>query len=232
MKKSVLLLVILLLPALIYLFFSTGKHGFMHLPIYYPEDAKTSIVDGKEKTDTVYHTIPPFRFIDQDGDSISEKNFEDKVFVANFFFTTCPSICPKMMSEMRRLHEATAKTDDLLIISHSVNPIHDSVPVLAEYAKLIHADSKKWMLVTGNKKDIYDMAGVDGYKLAVGEDASAPGGFFHSEMMILVDKNKRIRGYYDGTDSTQVNKLINDIKILSAEYLSKTAKPDLYQKHE
>ena len=87
------------------------------------------------------------------------------------------------------------------------------------------------MLVTGSKKDIYDIA-IDGYKLAVGEDVRAPGGFLHSEMMVLVDKGKRIRGYYDGTDSIQVNKLINDIKILTAEYLSKTTKPDLYQKHQ
>ncbi len=231
MKKPVLLLIILLLPALVYLFFSTGKHGFMHLPIYYPEDTKTVVVDGKERTDTIYHTIPAFKFIDQDGDTITEKNVDGKTFVANFFFTTCPSICPKMMSEMGRLNAATEKTNDFLIISHSVNPVHDSVPVLAEYAKLIHANAKRWMLVTGSKKDIYDIA-IDGYKLAVGEDARAPGGFLHSEMMVLVDKSKRIRGYYDGTDSAQVNKLINDIKILTAEYMSKTTKPDLYQKHQ
>lgn len=231
MKKRSLLVIILLLPAVIYLFFSTGKHGFMHLPIYYPEDTKSFVVDGKEKTDTIYHTIPPFKFIDQDGDTVTEINFDKKIYVANFFFTTCPSICPKMMGEMGRLNIATEKTEDFLMISHSVNPVHDSVPVLAEYAKLVHAESKKWMLVTGSKKDIYDIA-IDGYKLAVGEDVRAPGGFLHSEMMVLVDKGKRIRGYYDGTDSIQVNKLINDIKILTAEYLSKTTKPDLYQKHQ
>ncbi len=231
MKKSLLLLVILLLPALVYLFFSTGRHGFMHLPIFYPEDTKTIVVDGKERIDTIYHTIPSFKFIDQDGDTVTEKLFEGKNFVANFFFTTCPSICPKMMSQMSRLNEATNKTEDFLILSHSVNPAHDSVPVLAEYAKLMHADPKKWMLVTGNKKDIYDIA-IDGYKLAVGEDARAPGGFLHSEMMVLIDKDKRVRGYYDGTDSAQVNKLVNDIKILTAEYQSKTSKPDIYQKRQ
>src|SRR5689334_13592720 len=133
MKKRSLLVVILLLPAVIYLFFSTGKHGFMHLPIYYPEDTKSVIVDGKEKTDTIYHTIPPFKFLDQDGDTVTETNFDKKIYVANFFFTTCPSICPKMMGEMGRLNVATEKTEDFLMISHSVNPAHDSVPVLAEY---------------------------------------------------------------------------------------------------
>lgn len=131
---------------------------------------------------------------------------------------------------MNRLNDTTKKTEDLLIISHSVNPAHDSVPVLAEYAKLVHADGKRWMLVTGSKKDIYDMA-IDGYKLAAGEDARAPGGFLHSEMFVLVDKGKRIRGYYDGMDTAQVNHLINDIKILTAEDIAKNGKPDVYQKH-
>ena len=203
----------------------------LHLPIFYPEDVKTTMVDGKEKTDTIYHTIPPFKFIDQDADTVTEKKFENKIFVADFFFTTCPTICPKMMFNMEKINAVTQKNYDLLLISHSVNPVHDSVPVLKEYANLVHADSKKWMLVTGNKKDIYDI-GIDGYKLAVNEDPRAPGGFLHSEMFVLVDREKRIRGYYDGTDSSAVNKLINDIKILGAEYEAKNGKPGIYQKHQ
>jgi protein SCO1/2 len=230
MKKGILI-VILLLPALVYIFFSSGKHHMMHLPIYYPTDeVKTSVVDGKERTDTVYHTIPPFKFINQDGDTITEKWLENKYYVADFFFTTCPTICPKMMFNLEKVNVVTQKNSDFRIISHSVNPVHDSVPVLREYAKLVHADSKKWNLVTGNKKDIYDI-GIDGYKLAVDEDPRAPGGFLHSEMFVLVDKEKRIRGYYDGTDTTAVNKLINNIKILGAEYEAKNGKPQLYQKH-
>lgn len=231
MKKTVLLLVLLLLPALVYLFFATGKHGIMHLPIFYPEDTKTTVLEGKERTDTIYHTIASFRFANQEGDTVTEKTFENKIYVANFFFSTCPSICPRMMSQMGRVNDTTQKTDDFLIISHTVNPAHDSVPVLAAYARLIHADAQKWMLVTGSKKEIYDLA-IDSYKLGVGEDARAPGGFLHSEMMVLVDKSKRIRGYYDGTDTAQVNKLINDIKILTAEYISKTSKNEIYQKHQ
>lgn len=231
MKKIVFLLVTLLLPALVYLFFSSGKHSMMHLPVYYPEDVKTRVVDGKEKTDTVYHTIPPFRFINQDGDTVTEKKLENKIYVADFFFTTCPAICPKMMFNLEKINVVTQKNSDFMIISHTVNPKHDSVPVLAAYAKLVHADSKKWMLVTGNKKDIYDI-GIDGYKLAVDEDPRAPGGFLHSELFVLVDKEKRIRGYYDGTDSAAVSKLMNDIKILGAEYIAKNGKPKIYQKHQ
>ena len=231
MKKPVLLFIILLLPALVYLFFSTGKHKMLHLPIFYPEDVKTIVVDGKEKTDTLYHTIPPFRFINQDGDTVTENKFQNKIYVADFFFTTCPTICPKMMFQMERVNAVTQKMYDFLIISHTVNPQHDSVPVLKEYANLVHADSKKWMLVTGNKKDIYDI-GMDGYKLAVDEDPRAPGGFLHSEMFMLVDKEKRSRGYYDGTDSSAVNKLMNDIKILGAEYEAKNGKSKIYQEHK
>lgn len=230
MRKSVLLLVILLLPALIYLFFSTGKHSMMHLPIFYPEDVKTIVVDGKEKTDTVYHTIPAFKFINQDGDSVTEKVLEEKIFVADFFFSTCPSICPKMMKQMTRVNEAMKDRQDFLIISHTVNPAHDTVEVLAEYSKTLHADPQRWMLVTGSKKDIYDI-GVDGYKLAVDEDPRAPGGFLHSELFVLVDMHKRVRGYYDGTDSSQVSKLISDINLLAAEHQSKASKPKIYQKH-
>ena len=114
----------------------------LHLPIYYPEDVKTIVVDGKEKTDTIYHTIPPFKFIDQDADTITEKKFENKMYVADFFFTTCPTICPKMMFNLEKINAVTQKNPDFLIISHSVNPVHDSVPILKEYAKLVHADSK------------------------------------------------------------------------------------------
>jgi len=203
----------------------------MHLPIYYPEDVKTTVVDGKEKTDTIYHTIPPFTFINQENDTVTENDFADKIYVADFFFTTCPTICPKMMAQMGRVNEAAKDLQDFRILSHTVNPAHDSVEVLAEYAKLINADAKRWMLVTGSKKDIYDI-GVDGYKLAVDEDPRAPGGFLHSELFVLVDKNKRVRGYYDGTDSVQVSKLINDINILTAEYQSKAGKPKIYQKHQ
>jgi protein SCO1/2 len=229
MKKTALLFVILLALTLIYLFFHKGPHQLTQLPIYYPEDVHKIVVNGKEQTDTLYHTIPPFKFIDQNGDTITEKDFQDKIYVANFFFTTCPSICPRMMFQMERVNAATEKTPGFVLLSHTVNPAHDSVPVLAEYAKLIHADAKKWMLVTGKKKDIYDIA-IDGYKLGVGEDARAPGGFLHSETMVLVDEGKRIRGYYDGTDSSQVDKLMRDITMLRAEYETKRTGSDLIQK--
>ena len=203
----------------------------MHLPIYYPEDVKISIVDGKERNDTTYHTIPAFSFLNQNGETITEKTFDSTIYLADFFFSTCPTMCPKMMTQLRRVDSATKVFKNFRIISHTVNPEHDSVAVLAQYAQLVHADGIKWMLVTGNKKDIYDVA-MEGYKLAVQKDPRAPGGFLHSEMFVLVDKLKRIRGYYDGTDKTQVDKLINDIKILFAEFQSKSSSSsDIIQRH-
>jgi protein SCO1/2 len=232
MKKRLLLITILLLPALVYmLFLSTGKHGMERLPIYYPTDeVRTKIIDGKEQIDTVYHTIPPFKLINQKGDTITEKTVEDKIYVANFFFTTCPTICPIMMAQMQRINEYYNKKNDFIILSHTVNPAHDTVDVLAEYAKHINAQPEKWMLVTGNKKDIYDL-GVDGYKLAVDEDPRAPGGFLHSELFVLVDKQRRIRGYYDGTDTAAVSQLIKDINVLTAEYEAKKGKTKIEQRH-
>lgn len=132
---------------------------------------------------------------------------------------------------MERVNTLIQDIPETFIISHSVNPAHDSVPVLAEYAKSIHADSKNWMLVTGKKKEIYDIA-IDGYKLGVDEDVRSPGGFLHSEMFVLVDKDKRIRGYYNGTDSTQVDKLIQDIKMLRTEYEPNNTPSDLIQTHQ
>ena len=209
---------------LLYLFVLKKQHYAQQLPVYYPKGIKKTLVDGKEKTDSLYHTIPPFRFINQDGDTVTEKNFNAKIYVADFFFTTCPTICPKMMSQMSRVNLAEQNKNDFLILSHSVNPENDSVAVLAEYAMRIHADAKKWMIVTGKKKDIYDIA-MDGYKLPLSEDPREPGGFLHSSLFVLVDKEKRIRGYYDGTDSTDVNKLITDIHILYSEFSENPASP-------
>lgn len=228
MKKPVVLFIILLFPALLYLVLSTGKHKMMRLPIYYPLDVQTIEVDGKERVDTIYHSLPQFSLLDQDSQTVTLKDLENKVVVADFFFSTCPGICPRMMTNMAIVNAAMTKRQDFAIVSHSVNPERDTVRALAEYSKLVGAVAPRWRLLTGPKKDIYDL-GMDGYKLAVDEDPRAPGGFLHSEMFVLLDKQQRIRGYYDGTDTAQVNKLINDVKILFAEYESKAGKPKIVQ---
>jgi protein SCO1/2 len=219
LKKVFILFIILFLPSLIYLFFSTGRHNFIHLPIYGEREGVNTYTDsaGKTHTDTIYHTIPPFKFTSQDGRVITDKTFEGKIYVANFFFATCQSICPKMNTGMLHVQERFKDYKGLMFLSHTVDPIHDSVPVLAEYAKKIHADTSNWFFVTGDKKEIYEL-GVHSYLLPVGEDALAEGGFMHSQNLVLVDKEKRIRGMYDGTSVKALENLIDDIKTLVAEY--------------
>ena len=201
--------------------FSTGVVKFKLLPILgQREGVNKTIVDGKEQIDTIYHSIPSFNFTDQDGKIITDKTYEGKIYVANFFFTTCQTICPKMNSGMLQVQQRFTEFPGLLFLSHSVNPQYDSVEALAAYAKKIHADTKTWHFVTGDKKTIYDI-GIDGYLLPVGEDPRAQGGFMHSEQLVLVDKEKHIRGFYDGTSVKEITDLIDDIKVLIAEYANK-----------
>lgn len=171
---------------------------------------------GVEGTDTIYHTIQPFSFINQFNDTVTEKVIENKIYVADFFFATCQSICPKMSSQLVHLQSAFKNDKDVLILSHTVNPLHDTVEVLNGYAQSYGAIKNKWHFLTGNKKAIYDLARYSYLVNALEEDGSAEG-FLHSELFILVDAQKRIRGFYDGTDSVAVVKLISDITLLKQE---------------
>lgn len=216
-KKIIVLFAVLVLPWLIYFILTTATHNLNYLPYYGPREVKTVIVDGEEGTDTVYHTIPDFQFTDQKGRTITDKDFEGKIYVADFFFTTCKSICPKMATQLYRVQGKFKNVDDFAILSHTVYPEHDSVSVLAAYADKTHAMDDKWYFVTGDKKPIYDIA-RHGYFVTTSEGDGGPDDFIHSEMFILVDKERRIRGYYDGTSTVEVNKLIDAIKALFAEY--------------
>lgn len=176
-------------------------------------DKKIAGTDGK---DTIYHTIQPFSFINQFNDTVSEKTIENKIYVADFFFATCQSICPKMSSQLVHVQNAYKNDKDVLILSHTVNPINDTVEVLNGYGQTYGAIKNKWHFLTGNKKSIYDMARFS-YLVNALEDDGTEEGFLHSELFILVDAQKRIRGMYDGTDSLAVVKLISDIKLLKQE---------------
>ena len=171
---------------------------------------------GVEGTDTIYHAIQPFSFINQFHDTVTEKVIENKIYVADFFFATCQSICPKMSSQLVHVQNAFKNDKDVLILSHTVNPLHDTAEVLNGYAQSYGAIKNKWHFLTGNKKAIYDLARYSYLVNALEEDGSAEG-FLHSELFILVDAQKRIRGFYDGTDSVAVVKLISDITLLKQE---------------
>jgi len=164
----------------------------------------------------VYATISTdFQFVDQDSNLVTPQTLEGKFYVADFFFTTCPSICPKMKSQMLTVYEEFKDRDDLVLLSHSIDTRHDSVAVLKDYADRLGVDAKDWLFVTGQKQDIFDMAKT--YMITAYEDGNVPGGYMHSGHFILVDKKRQIRGYYDGTDPEDTKELIRDIKKLIDE---------------
>lgn len=188
-----------------------SKSTTQMLPIY--GEKKLGVKNSK---DTIYHTIQPFSFINQYHETVNEKTTENKIYVADFFFATCQSICPQMSSQLMYVQKDFEKDDSVLILSHTVNPLHDTVDVLYGYAQSYGAIKNKWHFLTGNKKEIYDMARYS-YLVNALQDDGTPEGFLHSELLILIDKHRRIRGMYDGTDSVAVVKLISDIKLLKQE---------------
>lgn len=170
-----------------------------------------------EENDTIYHTIQDFQLVDQDSSIVTNETFNNKIYVADFFFTSCPTICPKMKAQMLRVYGKFEENPDVAILSHTIDPTYDTVPLLKDYAERLGVSSDKWKFVTGDQDDIYDLA-EKSYMSIADEDADAPGGYIHSGAFLLVDKNRRIRGFYDGTVPEQVDVLMNDIEKLLKEY--------------
>ncbi len=166
-----------------------------------------------EAGDTIYHTIAPFEFVDQDSATITNATFKDKIYVADFFFTSCRTICPIMKTQMLRVYEATADMPDVLILSHTIDPEYDTVALLHDFAKRLGVESKRWHFVTGKKDSIYKIAQTSYFATAM-EDKTEPDGFIHSGAFLLIDKKGRIRGKYDGTKENDVDRLVEDIKRL------------------
>ena len=167
-------------------------------------------------TDTVYHTIAQFAFVDQDSIWVTNNTFKDNIYVADFFFTTCRTICPIMKRQMLRVYEATAEMPDVKILSHTIDPEYDTVALLHDFAERLGVESKRWHFVTGVKDSIYKIAQTSYFATAM-EDKTEPDGFIHSGAFLLIDKKQRIRGKYDGTKEEDVNRLIIDIKKLRRE---------------
>jgi protein SCO1/2 len=184
------------------------------LPIFGNREPVTKMVDGKEVTDTLYHTIPAFAFINQYGDSITNKTLDDKIYVADFFFVSCPSICPVMHRNMLAVYKEFQSADDVKIISHTIDPKHDTVPVLKKYADALGISGDKWWLLQNDKDYTYNLS--KSYLVTTPKEDEKEK-FIHDGYFILVDKQKRIRGTYDGTNEDQVKQLIADIKTLRTE---------------
>ncbi len=190
------------------------------LKIYSPADFNPRLVDASLKHVQKNHKIADFKLINQNGEIITNNNYKNKIYVADFFFTRCTNICIAMAYNMSELQEYYKNDDDILFLSHSVTPTIDSVAVLKEYAKNKGVINGKWNVTTGSKKHIYELARKS-YFAVVDEGTGDENDFIHTENFILIDKERRIRGSYDGTEKEDMDKLKEDIAILKEEYASK-----------
>ena len=205
------------IAALVLLLFYDALKPIKTLSVYQPAMVNYELVDSTLQHVKKFHQIAPFKLTNQNGEIITQKEYEDKIYIADFFFTTCPTICPKMTQNMVNIQAQILDDPQVKLLSFSVTPKIDSVAQLKRYAIEKGVLDRKWNLLTGDKKEIYALARKS--FLAVKEDGD--GGAFHmihTENFILVDPEKRIRGFYDGTDPIAMDELMEDIAILKQEY--------------
>ena len=214
-SKIITLSLLMILPVGVIFFISNfGKNRFK-LPVYFAEDSVAT--EGGRYKITEAYTVPDFNLIDNEGQTINQKQLRGYIYVADFFFTRCGSICPKMSTQLTRVQEVFSKDTMVKIVSFTVDPKNDTVEVLQKYAKEYGAIKGKWRFATGAKDSIYTLA-QKGYFITAMEDTAHPVDFIHSDKLVLVDKNGWIRGYYNGTDLKEVDKLITEIKVLQEIY--------------
>ena len=182
------------------------------LPIYQPAQVNVELVDSTIQHQKKYHTIADFKLINQNGDTVTEAFYKDKIYVADFFFTTCQTICPVMTGNMLELQNKLINNPQVLLLSHTVMPEVDSVAQLKKYATQKKVNPTKWNLVTGNKQEIYNLARKQ--YLVAKENPEDPLGLVHTENFVLIDTNKRIRGFYDGTQAQEMDRILHDIDVL------------------
>lgn len=213
-KFAIVLLVLSII--IIYSFYNQLKPE-ERLPVYQPDMVNAELVDTTVQYIRKYHKVADFELYNQNGDTITQDFYKDKIYVADFFFTTCITICPIMTDHMIQIQEKIKNDPEVLLLSHTVFPKTDSVAVLKKYAIEKGVDDSKWNLVTGDKKHIYELARKS-YLASKTDGDGGPYDMVHTENFVLVDKEKRIRGFYDGTDAEAIENLMADIQILKAEY--------------
>ena len=187
------------------------------LPIYQPSMVNPELVDSTLVYVKKYHTIGDFELVNQNGDTITHKTYSDKIYIADFFFTTCPTICPVMTANMADIQDVIKTDPEVMLLSHSVTPDIDSVPQLKRYALEKGVIDSKWNLVTGSKKEIYELARKS-YLAVLTDGDGGPYDMIHTENFILVDKERRIRGFYDGTSKDEIDQLLLDLEVLKSSY--------------
>ena len=186
------------------------------LPVYQPEMVDNELVDSTIQYVKKYHKIAPFKLINQNGDTITQETYKDKIYVADFFFTTCQTICPIMTDHMVAIQKELKEDSDVLLLSHSVIPEYDTPEILKAYAIKKGVNDTQWNLVTGSRKEIYTLARKS--YLAVKDIPGEEDAMVHTENFMLVDKKSQIRGYYDGTDPEEIERLLEEIEFLKFEY--------------
>lgn len=217
-KLKYLLITLFILSCIVITLIYNALKPKEKLAVYNPAMVNFELVDSTIQHQKKYHVISDFSLINQNGKIITQQEYENKIYVADFFFTTCPSICPIMTDNMETIQKKIIDDEEVMLLSHSVTPQIDSVPQLKKYAIEKGVNDKKWNLVTGDKKQIYELARKSYFAVKTNGDGG-PYDMIHTENFILVDKEKRIRGFYDGTNEVEIKKLLKDISILKTEYI-------------
>jgi protein SCO1/2 len=201
------------LGTLIFLVLSCNNWGRKELPIYNPSDFNAELVDVSLQSKNGNHTVSDFELINQNGKIVTQEDYRDRVYIVDFFFTRCPSICPLMTSNMIKIQNEFLNNSDIMLLSLSVTPEIDSISVLRKYANDKGAIDSKWNITTGNKKHIYELARKS-YFAVVEQGDGGMQDFIHTPNFILVDKKRQIRGVYNGTENEEINRLMDDLRIL------------------
>ncbi len=215
--KNIPIAIISIIGLFVFISCDTKNHNEFRLPIYAPADLDPDWVDSSLKNSTDPHVVDDFEFINQNGLVVNEQTIEGKIYIAEFFFTTCPGICPILTKHTKKIQDEFLNDHDVLILSHTVYPEHDSVSVLHAFGEQHNINSAKWHLLTGSKQDLYTMSRKGYFAISYQPDLSDEG-FIHTENVVLVDKQRRLRGIYNGTNAHEMNRLIEDIYLLKKEY--------------
>lgn len=232
MKKGTFfaLLLVAIIPVLTYLYVNRLSKKAIEMPRrYFYDSIGVKLEKGRTIDDTLWHSVRPFKLTNQFGKQVGLEDFGEKIIVADFFFTSCPSICPTLTRNMKRLQTAFKKTDTIVrFVSFTVDPVRDSVHRIKAYGDKFGIDHDTWWMLTGDKKEIYDLA-INEFKASVAENGNLDTGFVHTEKFFLLDRKRVVRGWYNGLDSVNLDKMIKDIVLLNMER-DKTTKRNLFRK--
>ncbi|MFO7702416.1 SCO family protein [Psychroflexus maritimus] len=216
-KYKFFAIVMLFLSAIIIAFIYNALKVEPQLPVYQPDMVTADLVDSTVQHVRKFHKVKDFELINQNGDTLTQKEFDGFIYITDFFFTTCQTICPVMTDNMKVVQDEFIADEEIKLLSHTVTPQIDTVEKLRAHADEMGLIDGKWHMVTGDKKHIYDLARKE-YLASKSSGDGGPYDLVHTENFVLVDKEKRIRGFYDGTNDDEIEKLIKDVAILKKEY--------------